>query len=321
MDPKHLMQLAVVLDKGSITAAAQHLLVTQPTLTRNMHTLEMQAGGPLFSRSRFGVKPSLLGESLAREGRAVLQTLHSAQDAISRHRMGLSNQLRVGVGPLIGMGITAKLAGSLMRQLPQLAITVNAGRPQHIVEQLIDGEIDIAIAPAVYAQSPVGVARELLAEDWIGVYCGPEHPLAQAGVVDTGALNACDWINVGTTSPFQNEQLELLAKNGVDQRRTRFATFNDAVILLDFLLQGNHLAVLPGVPLLLMHDRYPFVEIPLPHGKSRRDLYVWCRQEVVESPVIQAFIATGRELIEIHRQGGAPSHPTGSTSAANDNRE
>ena len=48
MDPRHLIQLAVILDKGSITAAATHLRMTQPTLTRNVSTLEMQAGQPLF---------------------------------------------------------------------------------------------------------------------------------------------------------------------------------------------------------------------------------------------------------------------------------
>ena len=85
----------------------------------------------------------------------------------------------------------------------------------------------------------------------IGVYCGPGHPLAHVSDVDSAALNAFDWINVGTSSPFQNEQLELLAKNGVRQLRTRFATLNDAVILLEFLSEGNHLAVLPGLPLLL----------------------------------------------------------------------
>ena len=300
MDPKHLMQLAVILDKGSITAAAQHLLLTQPTLTRNMNTLEMQAGGPLFSRSRFGVKPSLLGESLAREGRAVAQTLRSAHDAISRHKMGLNNQLRVGVGPLIGMGIMAKLAGKLMEELPQLALTVSPAPPQRVVEQLIDDEVDVVIAPAVYAQSPVGIARVLLAEDAIGVYCGPDHPLARATRIDAEALNACDWINVGTTSPFQNAQMELLAKNGVNRLRTRFATFNDGVILLDFLSQSKHLAVLPGVPLILLRDRYPFVEIPMPQGNSRRDMYVWCREEAIDSDVIRTFIATARDLIEQH---------------------
>jgi DNA-binding transcriptional LysR family regulator len=313
MDPKHLMQLVVVLDKGSITAAAQHLLVTQPTLTRNMHTLEMQAGGPLFSRSRFGVKPTLLGESLAREGRVVRQTLSSAQDAIARHKMGLSNLLRLGAGPLIGMGINARLAARMIDRHPQLTITVSTAPPQRAVDQLVDGQVDVVIAPAVYAQTPVGIARELLAEDSIGVYCGPGHPMAKQKEITAEALNACEWINVGTSSPFQNEQVELLAKNGVHNVRTRFATYNDGVVLLDFLSQNKHLAVLPGVPLQLLQARYPFVELALPQGKSRRDMYVWCRQELIDSEVIQGFIAIARQLIQEHQ----PRRDVSSTSVRN----
>jgi DNA-binding transcriptional LysR family regulator len=296
MDPKHLMQLAVILDKGSITAAADSLLLTQPTLTRNMHTLEMQAGGPLFSRSRFGVKPTLMGESLAREGRVVRQTLSSAQDAIARHKMGLSNLLRLGAGPLIGMGINARLAARMIERHPHLTITVSTAPPQRAVDQLVDGQVDVVIAPAVYAQTPVGIARELLAEDSIGE-----------------ALNACEWINVGTSSPFQNEQVELLAKNGVHNVRTRFATYNDGVVLLDFLSLNKHLAVLPGVPLQLLQARYPFVELALPQGKSRRDMYVWCRQELIDSEVIQGFIAIARQLIQEHQ----PRQDVSSTSVRN----
>ncbi|MEZ5705591.1 MAG: LysR family transcriptional regulator [Burkholderiaceae bacterium] len=317
MDPKHLMQLAVILDKGSITAAAESLLLTQPTLTRNMNTLEMQAGGPLFSRSRFGVKPTLLGDSLAREGRAVKRTLQSATDSVARHKMGLSNLLRIGVGPLIGMGITARLAERMMTLHPHLTITVGTAPPQRALELLIDGEVDVIIAPAVYAQSPVGIARVLLAEDEIGVYCGPRHPLAGRTDLTSSDLAQCDWINVGTTSPFQAEQTELLAKNGVQQVRTRFATHNDGVILLDFLSLNRHMAVLPGVPLMLLRDRYPFYEVPLPHGKSRRDLFVWCRQDIRSSAVIESFILQGQALIAQHRQGAAGTGPD----TATDNRE
>ena len=72
MESKHLVQLATILDSGSISAAASRLNVTQPTLTRNIQTLEMQAGGPLFTRSRHGVRQTPLGADLARHGRAIL---------------------------------------------------------------------------------------------------------------------------------------------------------------------------------------------------------------------------------------------------------
>lgn len=79
MDPKHLLYLSVVLEKGSLTEAAKHLNVTQPTLTRVMATLEMQAGGQLFSRSRYGVKGTEVGEELAREGRSIQKKYRASQ--------------------------------------------------------------------------------------------------------------------------------------------------------------------------------------------------------------------------------------------------
>ena len=82
MDPRHLLQLAAVLDTGSLTAAARHLGLTQSTLTRNMATLEMQAAGALFARSRFGVRSTPLGEALAREGRLVQQACCVAKSAL-----------------------------------------------------------------------------------------------------------------------------------------------------------------------------------------------------------------------------------------------
>ena len=106
------MQLAVILDKGSITAAAKQLLLTQPTLTRNMTTLEMQAGAQLFSRSRFGVRSTPLGESLARIGRSLARQMQSANEAVARHRLGIHTQLRLGAGPLIGMALVPKTFSS-----------------------------------------------------------------------------------------------------------------------------------------------------------------------------------------------------------------
>jgi DNA-binding transcriptional LysR family regulator len=86
MDPRHLLQLATILEKGSITQASRHLHLTQPTLTHNMQTLEMQAGGQLFERSRLGVRSTPLGELLAREGRDIARRINDAREASARHR-------------------------------------------------------------------------------------------------------------------------------------------------------------------------------------------------------------------------------------------
>ena len=100
MESKHLVYLSVILEKGSISAAAEHLNIAQPTLTRAMATLEMQAGTQLFTRSRFGVSSTPVGYSLAREGRAIAQLLHSAEEQVSRYRLGIKQSLSIASGSL-----------------------------------------------------------------------------------------------------------------------------------------------------------------------------------------------------------------------------
>ena len=289
MDPRHLIQLAVILDKGSITAAATHLLVTQPTLTRNMATLEMQAGTQVFQRSRYGVRSTPMGDTLARIGRTIGRQMQSAQEAVARHRIGLHTELRVAAGPLIGMALMPKLSEALLKANPHMALTVTTGRPLALVDQLIDGDFDVVIAPAVYAQVPTGVSRELVAPDGISIYCAPSHPLAQESHPSAEALGACEWMNVGTTSPFQNDEIKMLERSGIHRVRTQFATVSDAVILIQMLMRGQHLAVLPRLPVRLLRGQFPLIELPPPQGHTQRDLYVWVRNEVKDSDSFKSF--------------------------------
>lgn len=320
MDPRHLMQLAVILDKGTLTGAAHSLLLTQSTLTRNMATLEMQAGEPLFQRSRFGVRSTPLGENLARHGRAIAQQMQRAAETVHRHKLGQHTQLRMGVGPLIGMALMGGFSEVFLARHPQMALSITTGRPLQLLDQLIDAELDAVVAPAVYAQVLLGIDRELLSEDHISIFCAPTHALALNPRPSLEALNECEWMNVGAASPFQNAELDMLHRSGIQRMRTHFATANDAVILLKTLSKGQHLAVLPRLPVALLRAEYPMVEIQPPAGTARRDLFLWVRSELAHQPAVQAMRETLMATLQQLLQGGSgavqpqephrfPSHP------------
>lgn len=290
MDPRHLFQLAVVLDRGSITAAASHLGLTQPTLTRNMATLEMQAGGALFSRSRFGVRSTALGDQLARQGRAIQRDTIAARDAAARHRLGLREQLRIGGAPLIALGLMPPLAQALLRAHPALALTVSTHPPTEVLEGLVDERFDVAVAPALYEHPPKGVERLLLAEDQLSVYCGPSHALAGRRHVDPASFAGCEWLNLGTSSPFQAAVDELLSLNGIGRERTRLATHGDSAILLQMLMSGRYLAVLPRWPLALLRNAYPLQRLPLKTPSVPRPIYIWVQRPLMEQPEVKTLI-------------------------------
>lgn len=280
MDPRHLVQLATILEKGSITQASKHLHLTQPTLTHNMQTLEMQAGGTLFERSRYGVRSTPLGEMVAREGRAISRRLQEAAEVTARHRHGIHRQLRIGTGPLVGAALLGEIVRETFLRFPDLALSVQSDRPHLLVEQLIDGRHDLVIAPSWLERPPAGIERLPLIDDVLGVFCGAAHSAVASGELK----NADDlrWISLGSTSPFDQEVREMLRSVGVPRARVDLAVMGEAFMLLDTLAQGQHLAVLPRFALRQLAPRFGLVELATPGAAKPRPIYLWCRAEALE---------------------------------------
>lgn len=293
MDPRHLVQLATILEKGSITQASRHLHLTQPTLTHNMQTLEMQAGGALFERSRFGVRSTPLGEMLAREGRAIARRLQDATEVSARHRGGLNRQLRLGSGPIVGAALLPGLVQVLQRQFPDMALRVQSDRPHLLVEQLIDDRQDVVIAPSWLDKPPPGIERCLLVQDDLGVYCGQTHPLAVRGRLDPGEGQGMPWISLGTASPFDQDVAEMLRAAGVESPHNDIAVLGEAFVLLRILGAGGHLSVLPHFPMRLLQAQFPVTELKLSVPSRSRPIYLWWRAPLLEDP---RFLAI-RDLI------------------------
>ena len=80
LDPRHLEQLSVIIDKGTLQAAAMELGTSQPALSRMIATLEARAGLPIFERERRPLKPTSVGVELATQGRAIRAARLRAQE-------------------------------------------------------------------------------------------------------------------------------------------------------------------------------------------------------------------------------------------------
>jgi molybdenum-dependent DNA-binding transcriptional regulator ModE len=81
MEPRYLRQLAEIIDLGSLSLAAKSLNVSQPTLSRNIKSLEALIG--------YGVTPTHIGAALGREGRAIREALRQAELDLGRWKGGL----------------------------------------------------------------------------------------------------------------------------------------------------------------------------------------------------------------------------------------
>jgi DNA-binding transcriptional LysR family regulator len=314
MDPRHLVQLAGILEHGSISRASRHLYLTQPTLTHNMQVLEAQAGGRLFERSRSGVRSTPLGERLAREGRAIGRRLKDAAEISARHRGGLRATLRLGTGPLVGAALVPALAQALLLQHPDTHLSVQSDRPHLLVDQLVDGRYDLVIAPSWLDLPPPGIERVLLLRDHLGVFCGAAHPLAAAGALAPDVAQGQRWLSLDTASPFDQHVRDMLDESGLPAPRIEITMLGEAFVLLRFLAQGTHLAVLPRFPPYLLRQHFPLVELSLAAQPRARDIFLWCRGALLEdaafAPIRELITRCAAEAAEQAFGAPAPERPS-----------
>lgn len=287
MEAKHLMQLAIILDCGSISEAAGKLHISQPTLTKNMQTLEMQAGGTLFTRSRHGVRQTPLGGTLARQGRAIAQSVWAAEQSATRFGLGMHTELRIGVGPLVASLLMHRVTEQLLRIYPNLSLVIQVDSPYRLFEKINDDELDIAVAPTVVSASQV-LDRTPLFEDRLAIFASRHHPLAQQSCIPVDDLVGYPWVNIATYARFEESPVERLQKAGVRQVSTHIALAGDATICLNILPTGNYLSIMPERLTNIAAPRYGLQSLPVAADFGERNMHLWHPPALAGDPMLDA---------------------------------
>jgi DNA-binding transcriptional LysR family regulator len=76
-----------VAEAGSITAAAQKLHVTQPSLTKSLQSMEQEIGAQLLSRSSAGVRVTEVGERVLSDARQMVEMYHGWKEYASMNTL------------------------------------------------------------------------------------------------------------------------------------------------------------------------------------------------------------------------------------------
>ncbi|MBV8593179.1 MAG: LysR family transcriptional regulator [Caulobacteraceae bacterium] len=155
-DWSHYRAFLAVLDGGSLTAAGRALGLTQPTLGRQIQTLETALGGaPLFTKSVSGLRPT--AAALALEPHA--RTMAAAAAALVRTAAGRADDdagvIRVTSSEMIGAEILPGLLRTFRDDHPRVDFELSLS---NTVEDLLRREADIAVRTARPTQQAL-VAR------------------------------------------------------------------------------------------------------------------------------------------------------------------
>ena len=191
-DVQRLRALALVLDLGSISAAASVLGYTQSAVSQQLAALEREVGTALVDRSQRPLRATHAGASLRPHVERVLAALGGAEAALEDLHGG-TPRLRLAAFPSALSSFVPTAVRDLRRTHSQLVVQILQLETREAVERLRAGDADLAVVhhiPGVAVPETAGLQRRRLLVDHLHVVVPEGHRLARRDAVSVADLEA-----------------------------------------------------------------------------------------------------------------------------------
>ncbi len=234
MDLRVLRQIAALEAAGSFAKAAEALGVTQPGLSKSIATFEQELGVRIVERTPQGSELTEIGRLIADRARAILdETKQLYQDA-ELAAGGEAGVLRIGItSPLKGRFLE-RLVDILGAEHPNLAIEVIVDTRGHLLDRLLDKQLDLIMRLDSPALRRAGVQVTELFQDEVAAFAHPDHPLSRQAVVTLD-----DLARHRTVSPAATEFEPGRGTARIERDERRFYVTNDYDALLFLATSGR----------------------------------------------------------------------------------
>ena len=248
LDARRLRVLCEVARHGSFSAAADSLGYTQPAVSRQIATLEAEAGATLVRRVPQGALLTDAGRLLVEHGTAILARLEEAETELQA-LLGLGGgKLRLASFASAASSIVP-LAIAKFRDLhPAVELSVAMADPVDSLPRLRAGELDMALShdPSWVSGSAVGLEFVHLFDDPMYVALPAEHPLAGAARLELSCFADEPWM-LGTTTSCPDSRLfrQACLEAGFEPQ-IAFQN-DDYAAVLGFVAAGVGVALIPDM--------------------------------------------------------------------------
>lgn len=172
-----LSYIVATADAGSVSGSARQMNVSQPSISAAIAQIEATIGTPLFVRHHArGMTTTAAGQRFINEARILLNHARDFARSAQSLTSDMSGEVTVGSFVTLATRFMPGILAEFARRMPGIAINLEEGNQQDIIEGITSGRLELALAYA-YAV-PEEVVAERLAELPPNVLVSAEHPLA-----------------------------------------------------------------------------------------------------------------------------------------------
>jgi len=299
----HLVLLREIRRRGSLTAAAKSLGLTQSALSHSVKKLEEQLGVTLWERQGRGLRLAQAGSYLLALAERVLPQLEHAEQVLAQYARGERGTLRIGMECHPCYQWLLKVVEPYLTRFPDVDLDVKQKFQFGGIGALFGYEIDLLVTPDPLRRK--GLSFEPVFDYEQVLVVARNHPFAGRAYVVPSELERETLI----TYPVEIERLDiysqfLLPAGCVPKRQQHIETTD---IMLQMVASGRGVAALPGWLVAEYEPKLGIAPVRLGRHGVQKQIFLGFRAADADVDYLKAFIDMSRQQRKRRRARKTPA--------------
>ena len=225
MLPFTLQQLRIlkaVATEKNFTKAAELLYLSQPSLSKQIKTLEKNLDILLINRENNKVSLTESGKVFLQYSERILALCEESCRALIDLKNGERGNLTVGASQTIGTYLLPRVLALFAQNYPQINLKIQVNSTRMIAKNVINREIDLAVVGGEISDKlRKNLTVEHFVEDEFSLIVPKSHPFASKKQITKKDLYHLNFITLNSNSTIRKFIDNILSQNQIETKQLR----------------------------------------------------------------------------------------------------
>lgn len=225
MLPFTLQQLRIlkaVATEKNFTKAAELLYLSQPSLSKQIKTLEKNLDVLLINRENNKISLTENGKIFLQYSERILALCEESCRALIDLKNGERGHLTVGASQTIGTYLMPRVLALFAQNYPQIDLKVQVNSTRLIAKNIINREVDIAVVGGeIPDELKKSLAVEHFVEDEFSLIVPKSHPFATKKTITKEDLYHLNFITLNSNSTIRKFIDNILIQNQIETKQLK----------------------------------------------------------------------------------------------------